>query len=480
MSFIISLIKYFFVLSLFLLCSCILGFFCYFTLYQDTDYLALLQQPALIEPNLLIALGVLILLPIILVFLIAPLFQISARPGRFASFLRLLLVIAMIGFLAYQLVDGRNVYQPYNQRDLIVRHPDASKAIFLLGPLRSASLGPIPSVAHLEDITSFQDLAARQNTIATAWQQIAPYRVVIDQLAELTILPQPVDSIGTKADPEAVQAVRAIGRLYLFQALLQNGTGDTTAALETLAKINRVANHGLAGSIRMTDKLIWAEMLEQNIRALYQIASAPRFAYGNLHQLATAVVPLTPEAVSPRSVWIGEYLSGIEELSIPPDGMVAHRFPPGTRRPLLLQIVPEELLTLSLQLSLQQNRTADRMRSFWEPVIDDAKTDLSAFRTRWNATEATRRNPPLRNLSGWYFFPIPDYTNAEKRLADLHRISQLLAAYVQSRLDFVDDINVYLDKSDNRRVIVDNRRIIDSGADQPAGSPDDITLEPLF
>ncbi|SHH51108.1 hypothetical protein [Desulfofustis glycolicus] len=475
-----ALIKYLLYLSLWLVSATIAGFFVYFTLTQATDYRLLLDRPDLVTPEQIIAAAVLVIIPVALILLFAPLFQITPKRNWFSSFLRLLLVMLMAGFIGYQLLDGRKVYQLYTQKDLIVRQPEAGKASFLLTSLHNGSLGPIPTTAPMEEANYARQIETHRRDIETSWQTIAPYRLVIDQLAELSVLPYPAQPIEIVTSAGGAGNLDNLCRIYLAHAVLQIRLGNREQGFEELLTIHRVARNGLAGANRINDKMTWTMALHNTIRTAYRIVLDEEPRYEEMRQLAQASPRLTRQETSLRAVWLSQYLDGIDRLDHPANEVLAdflaRRSP---QKPLLLLMAPPWLFEATYRFTCQKNRTAADLRSFWEPVIEQAPANPAAFRQAWASRTAFGDGPPLRNLGGWYFHRPPDLRSEEKLVNDLYRISDIFAAFLTNKLEFGQDIGAHLEGG-HRPVATENQRIIGAGADGALGTPDDIVLEPIF
>jgi len=145
----------------------------------------------------------------------------------------------------------------------------------------------------------------------------------------------------------------------------------------------------------------------------------------------------------------------------------------------LLLMIPPWLFEISYRFTCQENRTAADLRSFWEPVIEQASANPAAFREAWASRTAFGDGPPLRNLSGWYFHRPPDLRDEEKRVDDLYRTTDLFTAFLTNKLEFGQDVGAHLEGG-HRPVATENQRIIGAGADGALGTPDDIVLEPMF
>jgi hypothetical protein len=390
------------------------------------------------------------------------------------------LVLLMIGFIAYQLLDGRKVYQPYTQKDLIVRHPEAGKAAFLLTSLHNGSLGPIPTTAPMEEADYARQIETHRRDIETSWQTIAPYRLVIDQLADLSALPYPAQPIETVTSAGGAGNLADLCRIYLAHAILQIRLNNREQGFAELLTLLRVARNALAGASRIGDKMTWATALDNTIRTAYRIVLDEKPRYEEMRQLAQASPRLTRQETSLHTVWLREYLDSIERLDRPAtevlDDFLAKR---GSQKPLLLLMAPPWLFEASYRFTCQKNRTAADLRSFWEPVIEQAPANPAAFRQAWAARTAFGDGPPLRNLSGWYFHRPPDLRQEEKRVDDLYRIGDIFAAFLTNKLEFGQDIGTHLEGG-HRPIATENQRIIGAGADEALGTPDDIVLEPMF
>ncbi|MBE0585299.1 MAG: hypothetical protein IH612_16260 [Desulfofustis sp.] len=474
-----ALIKYLFFLLLWLVSATIAGFFAYFMLTQGTDYQLLLTQPKLVTPEQIIAVIILIIVPVGLLLLFAPLFQLTPKRGWFSSFLRLLLVLLMIGFIGYQVFDGRKAYQPYTQKDLIVRHPEAGKAAFLLTSLHNGSLGPIPTTAPMEDADYARRIESHRQDIEASWKTIAPYRLVIEQLAELSALPYPAGPIEILTSEGGAGNLEDLCRIYLAHAIIQIRIGNRNQGFEELLTIHRVARNALAGSTQISTQMTWTTVLQFTIRTAYRIVLDEEPRYDELRQLATAAPRLTRQATSLRAVWLTEYLKGLDHLDQPATNVLAQHLERSTEKPLLLLMTPPWLFEASYRLTCQKNRTAADLRSFWEPIIEQAPSNPAAFRQAWASRSAFGDRPPLRNLAGWYFHRPPDLRAEEQRVDDLYRTADLFAAFLTNKLEFGQDIGAHLEGG-QRPVAIEKEQVIDAGADGAIGTPDDIVLEPMF
>lgn len=475
-----ALLKYLLYLVLWLVSTTIAGFFAYFTLTQGTDYRLLLERPDLITPEQIIAAVVPVIAPLALVLLFAPLFQITPKRTWFSSFLRLLLVLIMVGFIGYQALDGRKTYQPYTQKDLIVRHPEAGKAAFLLTSLHNGSLGPIPTTVPMEQANYARQIETHRRDIETSWQTIAPYRLVMVQLAELSALPYPAQPIEIVTSVGGAGNLENLCRIYLAHAILQIRLGNREQGFEELLTIHRVARNALAGATRIDDKMTWTTALQHTIRTAYRIVLDAEPRYEEIRQLAQASPRLTRQETSLRAAWLSEYLAGIDRLDHSADRVLAdYHDRRGRIKPLVLLMAPPWLFEASYRFTCQKNRTAADLKSFWEPIIDQAPDNPAAFRQAWASRTAFGDAPPLRNLSGWYFHRPPDLREEEKRVDDLYRTSDIFAAFLANKLEFGQDIGAHLEGG-HRPVATENQRIIGAGADGALGTADDIVLEPMF
>jgi hypothetical protein len=474
-----ALIKYLFFLMLWLVSATIAGFFAYFTLTQGTDYQLLFSQPKLVAPEQIIAVTILILVPVGLLLLFAPLFQLTPRRGWFSSFLRLLLVLLMIGFIGFQVLDGRKAYQPYTQKDLVVRHPEAGKAAFLLTSLHNGSLGPIPTTAPMEDADYARRIESHRQDLETSWKAISPYRLVIEQLAELSALPYPAEPIEMVTSEGGAGNLEDLCRIYLAHAIIQVRLGNREQGFEELLTINRVARKALAGSTQIDTQMTWTTVLQLTMRTAYRIVLDEEPRYDELRQLAAATPRLTRQETSLRSVWLSEYLKSLDHLDQPAARVLARHIERTAEKPMLLIMIPPWLFEASYRFIFQKNRTAADLRSFWEPIIEQASSNPAAFRLAWSSRSAFGDRPPLRNLGGWYFHRPLDLQAEEQRVDDLYRTADLFAAFLANKLEFGQDISTYLEDG-QRPVTVEKERIIDAGADGAIGTPDDIVLEPMF
>lgn len=475
-----SLCKHLLVLLLFLICCVVVGLYDMAVFNQEIDFRLALFQPRSIPAPIMIAAASLVLVPVMLLFLVAPLFRITADRSRLGSFLRTILILFLITFTGYQIIDTRKVYQPYRESDLIVRHQDAGKASFLLSSLFEGSLGPIPEVMPLSNTVYYRDVETNRQAITSAWERSAPYRVVIEQLAALSALPHPIELDRSYATAtNAAARLDAVSRIYLAQSYLLISSGNRTEGLDLLVKILHVARMGFAGAVHPREKMAWANTFTDGIRLCYWLVTNKTAHYEEARKLAVALPRLTWTEASLQRTWLAEYLSATANLGLTAELAVQLYQPAKPEKVPVLRFLPPPLRDICYRLTFQKNRTAASLRSFWQPIIETSPTNPAAFRETWQRQTAWITEPPLRNLSGWYYHRPPDFTDEEKLVANLVRISDLFAAYLQARLAVSGDISAFLD-DDRRPVTVEGTRIIDAGDDGVTATDDDIVLEPLL
>ncbi|BDD88168.1 hypothetical protein [Desulfofustis limnaeus] len=468
----------FLVIVLVVVCFPIIILYCAFTLAQGIDLPTLISQPETISTAQVISLAAVILLPLSLIVFISPLFQLTPRRHRLGSFLRVLLMVLMVTVIGYQVIDGRKIYQMYTQKDLVVRHGDSGKATFLLSSLLNGSLGPTPTALPVEDTDFIGQLLKYRQEIESGWEAITPYRWVIEQLADLSVLPQPLD-LTRSGTPPAAETLPAVCSIHLAHAALQLELNNHEQGIGELTTLYQVAARGLAGAVHIEEKRTWATTLRQAIRMGYGLAIDINTRYDQLRLLAAGMPRLMTEQTNLHHVWLAEYVLGIERLSLPPAAILVHRFPPGARRPLLLQALPPQVFAFGYGFLFQKNRTAAELKAFWEPVIEAASGNDTAFQQRWQDRSFFTSDPPLRNLSGWYFHQPTDRSEDEQQLADLYQLSELYTAFLQGKLEVNDDFAAYL-STPGRIITSEGDRLRDAGHDGITGTDDDIELAPLY
>ncbi len=471
-------ISLFLVIVLVVVCFPIIILYCTFTLAQGIDLPALISQPETISTAQIITLVAVILLPLSLMVFVSPLFQLTPRRHRLGSLLRVLLIVLMFAFIGYQVIDGRKIYQMYTQKDLVVRHSDSGKATFLLSSLLNGSLGPTPTALPVDDADFLGQLLKRRQEIESSWEVITPYRLVIEQLADLSVLPQPLD-LARSGTPPATETLAAVCSIHLAHAALQLELNNHEQGMDELTTLYLVATRGLAGAVHIEEKRVWATALRQAIRLGYGLAIDINTRYDQLRLLAAGMPRLSTEQTNLHRVWLAEYVLGIERLSLPPATILAHRFPPGTRRPFLLQALPPQVFAFGYGFLFQKNRTAAALKAFWEPVIEAAPGNDAAFQQGWRDRSFFSNEPPLRNFSGWYFHRPTDRREDERQLAELYQLSDLYTAFLQGKLEVNDDFAAYLN-SPGRIITSEGERLRDAGDDGITGTDDDIELAPLY
>jgi hypothetical protein len=228
--------------------------------------------------------------------------------------------------------------------------------------------------------------------------------------------------------------------------------------------------------------MIWTAILRDTVRTAFQITEEYPVSRPDLLILQSAFPEYTLHELNLARPYFGEYLGMKRALSFSAEELVEASYAPGILDPpVLLQYVPGWLLNAFYKLTFQKNRTHSVLNRFWSAIIDEAGDGLERAAPPDTISEDGHysRLPPLRNLSGWYFFRLPSFFAFEKHCVKLSVANDLFTYALGPKLGSNPVVEDFYSHKPNV-VRGDGRKLRAPGRDGVFGSEDDIVLETFY
>lgn len=355
----------------------------------------------------------------------------SLSKGFFGKF-RGLTVILLACFFVFQLIDIQPKPPRYSITEVKTEDRQLQKTGQLLRSLWEADVLKGSELLDLRTKNVLDDLAKDHQLILKSWDSMDDAKKIIDQLSIYsTVLHQyPVND----EDLLPYNKVRPIATAYQLYSLLNGQLLNYEEAILQLSTIHKVSRLGLEGSVTLVQKMIWAAIIKENLETAYQLVQESFLDDDQLSRLLNTFTPLTDQELSLYKPWVGEYLA--LRKSVDQSGsMYIQRnyldFQEFFPTPVLFEDAKPWMLDFFYAVTLQRNRTKDKIDDFWQKIIEQSKDFSATGSSNWQYEEM--RYPPLRNLAGWYFHKPPTFAAYGKRLVDIKQQSMELHTLISAK-----------------------------------------------
>ena len=387
---------------------------------------------------------------------------------------RFLVLLVLLAFLAYQIVDAPRPKDAYTIEDLENSEPVPKQLSFLVDALLWEKPGQYEFNDLLKEAFYTCDFEKNRGAIEEGWKQLQPYRILIDQLAsyDRMVLPH---SVGVFRKPDYSVLINYV-YVYRAYALLQASQGNLDRAVRELSTLQRVILNGVEGSIGYDQKSTWFEMLQINLGSAYQVVREHELSEEQLQELQSAFRPLHKSVLSCKKALIEEYLSKkmILDLSFE-EKQSKGLFANADAYP--FNGAPDQLQELVYLLTFQRNRTALMLGDKWQ-----SRPGLNPFLTKWeeillnyHPEGIQNLNPPPRNLTGWLLVEPRTAAVSKDTLRHPKVMADMFANYLGTRLgENLELVDSYTNEP--FRDMEKDSDLVSPGPDKVIGNADDVVL----
>lgn len=387
---------------------------------------------------------------------------------------RFLVLLVLVAFLAFQVVDAPRPKDAYTMADLETLEPVPKQLSFLVDALLWEKPGQYEFNDLIKEGFYACDFEKNGAAIEEGWKQLQPYRIIIDQLAsyEWMVLPH---SVGVFRRPNYSVLIN-YAYVYRAYALLQASQGNLDRAIRELSTLQRLILNGIEGSIGSDQKTTWFEMLRINLEAAYQVAGDYELSDEQLKELQSAFRPLSDECLNCEKAYIEEYLSRKMYLDL--------SFEEKRRKELFSRAeaypfanMPPRFQEIVYHLTFQRNRTALMLGDIWQST-----PGLNPFLTKWQELLLNYRpggaqnlNPPPRNLTGWLLADPGEPALKAETLLPLKVMADMFAVYLSTKLgDNLELVDPYTKEPFTGAAQAEG--LVSPGPDKATGTADDVVL----
>jgi hypothetical protein len=152
--------------------------------------------------------------------------------------------------------------------------------------------------------------------IETAWKQAQPGWQIIEKLDEFDEISDFAVEDRGELDRNFLGSwpLRTIGRSCWRYAMLKTMQGDSEEGVARLCKMHSVVRKSIPYATPLINKMIFVAILEDSVKAAYQVAATGECSEQALAMLSETFSPLFPDAVSMARPYVAEYLYFLKGL----------------------------------------------------------------------------------------------------------------------------------------------------------------------
>lgn len=320
--------------------------------------------------------------------------------------LRLLLMLIMVWFVGYLMIDTAPPANDYTERDIISDTPEARACYQAILPL----IGDDEKKVNIDrkrllSVDFLNDIEDHENEVMNAWEAIGKERGIIEKLGEYDriIAVDPDKTIRIDTPILNFTKLMNIQAIYLAYGALKIKKGDSREAIDQLSQLYEVARKGAKGSVILIHKLLWAGgVINKTTDGVYRISTMGYTDIKTKQRMRKKFSPLTKQDILMENTLIGEYLYGksfIDEY-IKPETFLDNFN--------TLGIIDKDSGSISKYVSMivyacsfNKNKSKVEYKEYMDLLISGSKLnppDLSLVGL-WG--EEYRQSPSLKGLSGW-------------------------------------------------------------------------------